>query len=380
MAARDKHKGTGEHALRRGLGQLRRANAKDVTRLGGWERRAEDDDYLDRHGGSQHRSCDAGERLLSRFNRLVALGLDVEQPGEPGEISEVRAGQVIVRLADGSELACQVMRALVKRMRGVSNALCAGDRVRVSRGDGGPAVVGVEPRVNELARADSHNRSLRQVVAANLDLVLVVGSLGEPPFRPGLVDRYLLLAAAGGIPAALVINKLDLGEPAPWLALYRGLGIAAIATDALAPGDPGVAEVGALLAGRRVVVAGQSGVGKTSLVNALFPGLGARVGTVAEEGFGRHTTTAARAYPVAGGGVLIDTPGIRECAIIAGGFGPVDVALLFPDFAALQPQCRFPDCSHRHEPDCAVLAALEAGNLAPTRYDSYRSIVDEDLA
>jgi len=120
--------------------------------------------------------------------------------------------------------------------------------------------------------------------------------------------------------------------------------------------------------------AGQSGVGKSSLVNACFPGTNARVGVVAEQGFGRHTTTAARSFLLPGGVRLIDTPGIRECVV--GGLKPPDVALLYPDLAKAMPRCRFPDCTHRHEPDCAVLKAVEDGEIAATRYWSYRSIVD----
>jgi ribosome biogenesis GTPase len=373
MPSGGKDKGTGRYGRQQGMGRLRRANIKHAGRVGGWERHNEDAEVFDLHGEIS-RSSHAGERLISRFNRLVALGQGATVAGEPGEISEVRPGLTMVRFADGSQEPAAIRRALEKRMVGVRNTLAVGDRVRVEREAGDRVIVAIEPRRNQLARSDSHNRSLEHVLAANIDLLISVAAVHDPDFKHGFVDRALLVAAAHGIAACVAVTKRDLGDPSPMLALYGGLGLPVVAVDARDPQDPGVAELRRLMTGQACVCAGQSGVGKSSLINACYPGIGARVGLVAEEGFGRHTTTSARAYVLPGGGRLIDTPGIRECTI--GGLGPVDVALLYPDLAAHQPRCRFPDCTHRHEPDCAVLAALEDGIIAPSRYWSYRSIVD----
>lgn len=374
MPSAGKNKGTGRWGQQRGMGRLRRANIKESGRVGGWERHDEDAEIFDLHG-EKSRGSHAGERLLSQFNRLVAGGVGAKRAGDPAEVCEVRPGLVTVRFADGHEEPAAIRRGLEKRMAGVSNTIAVGDRVLVEREAGALAIAAIEPRTNQLARSDSHNRALEHVLAANVDLLIAVAAVHEPDFKHGFVDRALLLAAAHGIGAAVAVTKRDLGDPTPMLTLYRGLGYPCIAADARDPQDPGVAELRSLLHGRACVFAGQSGVGKSSLVNACFPGLGARVGQVAEEGFGRHTTTMARSFLLSGGGRLIDTPGIRECVI--GGLSPLDIALHYPDLARLQPLCRFPDCTHRHEPDCAVLAALEAGTLALSRYSSYRSIVDE---
>jgi ribosome biogenesis GTPase / thiamine phosphate phosphatase len=374
MPSGGKDKGTGKYGQQRGLGRLRRANIKHAGRISGWERHDEDAEIFDLHG-EKGRGSHAGEHLLAQFNRLVAFAGAPRRTCEPAEVSEVRPGLVMVRYADGREEAAAIRRALEKRMSGVSNTIAVGDRVGVEHEAGDPVITMIEPRVNQLARSDSHNRSLEHVLAANVDLLIAVAAVKEPDFKHGFVDRALLLAAAHGIDAAVVVTKRDLADPAPMTSLYAGLGYPCIAADARDPADAGVAELRQLLAGRTCVFTGQSGVGKSSLVNACFPGIGARVGSVAEAGFGRHTTTVARSFVLPGGGRLIDTPGIRECVL--SGLAPVDVALLYPDLARLQPSCRFQDCSHRHEPDCAVLAAVESGMIAASRYWSYRSIVDE---
>lgn len=373
MPSGGKDKGVGRWGRQRGMGRLRRTHIKEPGRSGGWERHDEDAEIFDRHGSAE-RNSHAGEGLVARFNRLAAKGLAEAVPGDPAEVCELRPGLVGVRLPDGSEAPAAIRRSLEKRMVGVRNTLAVGDRVRVAREAGDLAIVAVEPRRNLIARTDAHNRSLQHVLAANIDLVLVVAAVADPDFKHGFVDRMLLVAAVHGVPAALAVTKRDLGDPAPMLGLYAGFGIPCAAADARDPGDAGVARLRGLLAGSRSVIAGQSGVGKSSLVNACFPELSARVAPVAAEGFGRHTTTTARSYPLPGGGALIDTPGIRECSLH--GLPPADVALLYPDIARHHCTCRFPDCSHRHEPGCAVLAAVAAGGIAMSRYASYLSIIE----
>jgi ribosome biogenesis GTPase len=378
-----KYKGLKGVQARQGLGRLRRANSKDEARTGGWERHHDDENFVDSHG-HQQRTANGGDTLLARFNRLAGLIAEQESGGEPGAICGFAGTTVQVRLDDGGEVPCQVRQVLKKRISGVKNPLCVGDRVRIERGAaaGGPAredeavITAVCPRTNQLARADSHNRALIHVFAANLDCLVVVAALAEPDLKHGLIDRYLLIAAANDIPAALVLTKADLADAAAPLALYRGLGVPTFAVVA----NTGGGELDALrdhLRGLTCVVAGQSGVGKSSLVNALYPRSAARIGVVADAGHGRHTTTSARSYVLEGGGRLVDTPGIRECAV--SGITALDAALLMPDLAALHHACRFADCTHSHEPDCAVIAAVADGRIAASRYASYRSIVAEDL-
>lgn len=372
---RDKHKGEGGWSDRPGLGRLRRANIKEGARQGRWEDKAGDDAALDRIG-SIERASHAGESLLAKFNRLARDASD--EGGEPGEVCGFDGTRVLVRLAVGGEVACAVRRVLKKMASGVKNPICIGDRVRIAR-EGEPVIVAIAPRRTQLARADSHNRSLEQVIAANVDALVVVASLADPLPRPALIDRYLVIAGFNGIDAVVVFNKADLGDGGDLPILYRSLGIETHVVSAMqGMDDRRIAALRERLVGRACVVAGQSGVGKSSLVNVLYPRAGARVGLVADEGHGRHTTTAARSWMMPGGGRLIDTPGIRECALA--GLTPLDVALLYPELAALHPQCRFRDCTHRHEPDCAVCAAVDDGRVAASRYDSYRAIIDEDLA
>ena len=370
-----KYKGTDRNNQRQGLGRLRRAHAQDTTRAGGWERIADDDAATERHALVQRRSH-AGEHLLAKFNRLAGVLGEAAVTGELAEICGFLGKEVIVRLPDGCELSCSVRQVLKKQVKGVKNPLCVGDQVRIERSPD-PVITAFTPRRNQLARADSHNRSLIHVFAANIDRLVIVSALREPDLKYGLIDRYLLIAALNDIPAALVLNKADLADPAPAIALYRGIGLPVFATDCHA-GTGDLEGVRELLHGRACVVAGQSGVGKSSLVNALHPQFAARTGLVAGAGFGRHTTTAARSYALPDGGRLIDTPGIRECAIT--GIEAMDVALLYPDLARCQPHCHFTDCTHLHEPGCAVHAAVDSGEIAASRYESYRSIVEEDLA
>ena len=369
-----KHKGTATHHPRHGLGRLRRAHAQDTTRIIGWEQRTEDEAFIDRHGTTQRR-CHAGEHLLAKFNRLAG----VERPeaiGDPGVICGFLGKDVTVRLdGDGREMLCTVRQVLKKQVSGVKNPLCVGDHVLVD-GSSDPVITAVYPRRNQLARTDSHNRSLIHIFAANIDRLVIVSSVRDPDLKYGLIDRYLLIAAMNDIPVVLALNKADLGAADEAIALYRGLGVTVAVTSATQGGEA-LEELRGHLQGLSCVFAGQSGVGKSSLVNALFPHFAARIGAVADEGHGRHTTTAARSYALPDGGRLIDTPGVRECAI--SGLTAVDVALLYADFATLHSHCHFADCSHLHEPGCAVQAGVADGRIARSRFESYRSIVLEDL-
>ncbi|MBA3846125.1 MAG: ribosome small subunit-dependent GTPase A [Planctomycetes bacterium] len=376
-----KYKGTKGPRGNSGLGRLRRAagGGRGAERVGGIERRLEDDTFLEKMAPVR-KASHTGEGLLAKFNRLaaevppeaaVAEALDGEVCGFPGAL-------VAVRGADAREIPCQVRAGLKKRIAGVRNPLAVGDRVRWRDEPGGAVIVAVKPRTNQLSRADSHNRALIHVLAANVDAIVIVSSLAEPTLKPAFIDRYMILARACDVPAMVVINKADLGDASRVVEIYRALDLPVYTTSATRADDPEVARLRADLVGRSSVFAGQSGVGKSSLVNTLYPGLGARVGDVDASGLGRHTTTAARSWLVAGGGRVIDTPGIRECGIA--GLTALDVALLYPDLARYQGACHFTDCTHVHEPGCAVAEAVEKGDIAFSRYDSYCAIVRDDLA
>ncbi len=370
-----KYKGVRGGSRRQGLGRLRRANTQERARVSGLEREHEDSEVFDRLG-SRSASSHQGESLLARFNRVVRSPESVA--GEPGAICAVEGASVVVRCPDASERTCTVRQALKKQIAGVKNVLAVGDRVRWQQTDGGAVITGIEPRQNQLERADSHNRSLVHVFAANIDRIAIIGSVGSPEFKPGLVDRYLVIASANRIAATVVVNKSDLADTAKIIELYRDLGFHAIATCASKGAqEAGVCALREHLCGATCVFAGHSGVGKSSLVNALHPELSVRVGEVALAGHGRHTTTSARSYLLPGGGSLVDTPGIRECSIT--GLDAQAVAHHYPELARLQPQCRFSDCAHLREPGCAVLEAVKRGAVAASRWASYRAILTEDL-
>lgn len=370
-----KYKGTKGQNPRSGLGRLRRAASKNQKRVGGWERGSEDDQFLESHAQVQ-RPSHTGERLLSKFNRLAGESSAVG--GIAGEVCGFNGPLLLVRDASGAETPCQLKQILKKKVSGVKNPLCVGDLVRFERGEPEGMIIGIEPRRNQLARADSHNRALLHVLAANVDRLVVVAAITQPELKPGFIDRYLLIAHANDIPPVVVFNKCDLADAAAIAEVYRKLDYPVFMTSTVRK-DGEIDGLREHLRGTHTMFAGQSGVGKSSLINALFPDLGAKVAAVsAASGLGRHTTTSSRSYPLEHGGSLIDTPGIRECGI--SGMTPLDVALLYRDMAAWHHQCRFNNCTHTHEPECAVIAAVERGEIAISRYQSYCSILDEDLA
>ena len=228
------------------------------------------------------------------------------------------------------------------------------------------------PRRTRLLRL---RRRSEQVIAANMDQLAVVASFLEPSFRPGAVDRFLLAAYAGGLEPILIVNKLDLlkGEPLPEEVRVYQRTLPVFSLCALT--GKGLAPLREKLRGVRTVLAGHSGVGKSTLLNALEPELRLETGEVTGMGKGRHTTTRAIWIRLAGDAVVVDTPGLREI-----GTGPVDPDLLdqvYPDVARFASDCRFRDCRHDREPDCGVRAATERGQLPPARLVGFQRLIAE---
>lgn len=267
--------------------------------------------------------------------------------------------------------------------RGRGNKVVVGDRVVFERGAGNEMadglIVAVAERRSELVRADAMGRRA-QVLAANIDRIFVVNA-PEPPLREGLIDRYLVEAHRQGIEAWLVFNKLDLfdGEPEEEadvrerLSIYPGIGHPVVFVSA-ADGR-GLDELRGATRERCSIFVGHSGVGKTSLLNALDPGLGERVQVLSgASGRGQHTTSTSALYDLPGGGAVIDSPGVRGFALwdIEAG----ELKAHFPEFVERERACKFANCSHTHEPGCAVIEALEAGEIADSRYDSYLKILE----
>ncbi|MBA3658768.1 MAG: ribosome small subunit-dependent GTPase A, partial [Gemmatimonadales bacterium] len=213
-----------------------------------------------------------------------------------------------------------------------------------------------------------------RAVAANVDQVMVVTAILDPLPIPQLLDRLLVVAEANEISAALVINKVDLAAPDQLAARFRQAGYAVHSTSVRT--GQGMADFAAALAGRISVVTGPSGSGKSSLLNWLQPGLRLRTAEIsAKIRRGRNTTVSAVMLPLDGGGYLVDTPGFSEVGLW--GIEPRELASCFPEFRGLLDECRFPDCRHRSEPGCAVLAAVARGEVRTDRYESYRALLEE---
>jgi ribosome biogenesis GTPase len=263
----------------------------------------------------------------------------------------VDRGRYRLRLADGALLTAVRARELGRR------AVVVGDRVHVV-GDltGGPDALGrivrIEPRSSVLRRTPDDTDPVERAVVANADLLVVVTALADPPPRPRLIDRCLVAAYDGGLEPLLCLSKSDLATPDELLSLYRPLGVEAVVTG---PGT-GVTELAARLHGRVSVLFGQSGVGKSTLVNQLVPDAQRAVGEVSGIGKGRHTSASVIALELPGGGTVIDTPGVRSFGL--GAVSPARVLAAFPDLAEAAASCP-PGCDHLPEtPGCALDGAL----------------------
>lgn len=281
--------------------------------------------------------------------------------------------QGVVELPDGGHAACSYRRS-------VGRPYC-GDRVRVEpAGDQSLVVCEILERRNVFARADARRR--KQVIAANLDQVLIVLAPAPEPSRD-LIERYLVAVHGLGIRPAIVLNKQDLAaerrfpgdHPLGRLGEYRELGYDVVATSCKA--DPGVEPLRPLLRGRTSILVGQSGVGKSSLVNALLPDLDLQTGELSRAtGKGTHTTTTTIMYRLAFGGQLVDSPGVWEY-----GLWEMDQAVIADGFIEFRPfigTCRFNDCRHAGEPDCAVEGAMRDGRIREWRFEAYRRLLDQE--
>lgn len=263
------------------------------------------------------------------------------------------------------------------RLRGnkQTNPVAVGDRVLFEvQEDGTGTIHEVLDRRNYIVRRATKLSKQTHVIAANIDLVCVVATLAHPRTSTGFIDRLLVTAEAYGIPAAVVFNKCDLeGGDSAIPDLYREVGYPVLEVSALR-GD-GLEALGGLIAGKTVLFTGHSGVGKSALLNALSPGLNLRVGEISDWNLkGRHTTTFAEIHPMLNTTYLIDTPGIKE-------FGMVDLkegelSHFFPEMRALLHDCRFANCTHRHEPGCAIKAAVEDGRISEERYRNYLNMLE----
>ena len=305
--------------------------------------------------------------------------METMQPTEASGLVVRATGSWYEVASGGRTLRCRIRGRL--RLKGIrsTNPVVVGDVVRFEEGEEGEgSIFAVEPRRNYIIRRASNLSKESHIIAANVDQALLLVTLSEPVTAPEFVDRFLVTCEAYKVPVTLVLAKRDLQSDeavAAFRAVYEAAGYPVLEVAALE--GRGVEEVRALLAGRTTLFSGNSGVGKSTLVQAIDPSLDIRTGEISESHHkGRHTTTFSTMYPLGDGGWLIDTPVIK-------GFGLIDIddAELwhyFPEMMRLAPGCRFYNCTHTHEPGCAVVAAVERGEVAWSRYESYLKILDED--
>jgi len=301
-----------------------------------------------------------------------------------GLVLRARSGFYTIATAEGDLVEAR-LRGRMKKERQASDLAVIGDRVTVERlPDGTGAIDSVVPREGRFSRRQPGPRgSWREdVIVANPDLVAVVFSSDRPPPNPRLIDRFLVVAEYNEVPVLLVANKVDLVEEDVARELfspYEGIGYDLLYASARAA--IGLEELRGRLAGKLSIVTGPSGVGKSTLLNALQPGLQLVTGEVSEveSGKGKHTTTHAELHPLEGpaGGYVADTPGIRELGLWQ--IPSTELASCFPEFRPHLGACGFNDCTHIHEPRCGLRTAVEAAAVSHDRYDSYRRLLTGDL-
>jgi ribosome biogenesis GTPase len=261
--------------------------------------------------------------------------------------------------------------------RGAS-VLAVGDEVEIAKaGDGTISIVSVAPRRTHLGRSSGENRDV-QVVAANVERAVIIASADDPPFRPGLVDRWALLALRGGLTPFLVLNKVDLVSVDE---AERMIAEAAVPLSYMlgsAKTGSGMEELRESLTGTTSVFVGHSGVGKSTILKRLLPGTEIATGAVSgKSGKGRQTTTSAKFYPLPGGGHVIDTPGVRSVSL--GETTTAEYASVFPEIRDAG-SCKFSSCTHRMEPGCAVLEGVRNGTIPENVYARYRKLLVETEA
>ena len=293
-----------------------------------------------------------------------------------------------VLLADGGQRDCRLRGNYRLRGNKQTNPVAVGDHVFFELQDDGTGVIhDVADRKNYIVRRATKLSKQTHVIASNIDLLCIVATLGLPRTSTGFIDRLLVTAEAYHIPACILFNKVDLYDEELWeihnevKAIYTAAGYPVYEISALE--GTGLDEVKQLIAGKTVLFSGHSGVGKSALLNALSPGLALKVGDISDWSLkGKHTTTFAEIFPVPLLTLnsklltyLIDTPGIKEFGMVD--FNAQELSHFFPEMRALLPKCRFANCTHRHEPGCAVKEALDEGLLSAERYKNYLGILED---
>lgn len=286
-----------------------------------------------------------------------------------GQIIKAQSGFFTVETGQGF-VVCQ-LRGKLKQGRALGDIAAVGDRVRITLlTDGSGAIEEVEERKRAIVRLDPRPQGeYQQILLANPDQAVFVFSCANPDPRLKMLDRYLVIAEKQKVPSIVVANKIDLvDDPKKMFGVYESIGYRVLYTSTKL--NAGLDELKGVLAGKLSALAGPSGVGKSSLLNKIQPGLGLAVNEISTAmNKGKHTTVTRQMFPLEGGGYVADTPGWKSLALWD--TEPEELEAYFPELRDLVQHCQFSDCTHTHEPQCAVLDAVKDGRVHPKRYDSY---------
>jgi ribosome biogenesis GTPase / thiamine phosphate phosphatase len=358
-----------------------RARFKDLTRqFNADETRVEDAALHERLSGK-------GE--LTRKRTVVGASAESVEAGlgvlpevdtaswQPGRVLAVHGLSSIVENDSGEQFKCATRRLLKTLSTDQRHVVAAGDRVWFRPAPGNEGIIErVEPRHGVLSRT---SRGRQHIIVTNVDQLLIVGSAAEPYLKPNLIDRFLISAHKGQLRPLICVNKVDLVDATslqPLVGVYRQMGYELLMVSAKT--GLNIDRLRSALRGQSTVVSGQSGVGKSSLLNAVDSGLNLRVGEISQETQkGKHTTTTASLLRLSFGGYVVDTPGIRQFQLWD--VIPEEVAGYYRDLRPYVSLCRFPDCTHTHESDCAVKDAVADGRLDARRYESYCQVFAGDF-
>ena len=273
-------------------------------------------------------------------------------------------------------LRCELRGRLKATARKTSCPVCVGDRVKISRSfDHFGTIEAIEERRSKISRVATGNVALEQVIVANLDQLVIIAAAKAPKLKLGLIDRLIVTALNGKMVPVLCINKIDLSSEAEMkdvVTLYRGLGYPVLLTSAVT--GEGLDTLKSQLQHKLSVFVGPSGVGKSSLLNAMEPGLGIKTqALMARHDRGKHTTSSVALHPLGFGGYVADTPGIKELGLW--GVSRENLITFFPDLMVAISECKFRNCAHIHEPGCSLKASVESGQVRRERYESYLRIL-----
>lgn len=311
-----------------------------------------------------------------------SLNDDCKRPDLKGIVVKSTGSWIRVRNGDGTHTDCRLKGQF--RIQGLrsTNPLAIGDRViyEIQPGENTGLITTIEERDNYIIRKATKLSKITHIIAANLDHAFLVVTIAFPRTSTGFIDRFLVTATGYFIPASLIFNKIDLydddlaSHESELKGIYENAGYPCYSVSALR-GD-NVSRIRDQLAGKTSLFSGHSGSGKSALIMAIEPSLNLKTASISEtHQKGRHTTTFAEMFELSNGGFIIDTPGIKEFGLID--FEKSEIHRCFPEMDKLLPQCQYKNCTHTHEPNCAVKNALKSGVVSSLRYNSYLSILND---